>query len=349
MTGVSELPSLLDGAEVDALLITSPANVRYLSGFTSPEDGRVLVTASGARLITDARYDAQAAEESRLPLEIRRDWLPWVAAQVDGGRLGVEADELTLAHYQDLAEECSGTLVPLRRVLRDERAVKRDEEQARLRQAAKIGDEAFAHVLTVIRPGVREIDVALELEHYIRSNGAEAISFETIVASGARSAMAHGLASQKVIESGELVTLDFGAVVGGYHGDMTRAVAVGELDDDLRRMFDAVLEAQLAALEAITPGAHGREVDAVARASLERHDLDRYFSHSLGHGVGLQVHEPPGLSQRSEDVLQPGMAVTVEPGVYLAGRGGVRIEDLVLVTEDGYERLSLAPKELITI
>lgn len=349
MSRPTEPGTLLAGLNVDALLVTAPANVRYLSDFTSPSDGRVLITPERSWLITDSRYLAQSREESRLPLEVRRDWLQWSAERVRGGRLGVEAESLTLAQYQELSELLPDAVVGLRDVLGRHRVTKDADELANLKKAAQLTDEAFTHILGFLRPGLTEIEVALELERVIRGNGAEAISFDTVVASGVRSAMPHGVASPKRIERGDLVTLDFGAKVNGYHADMTRAVAIGPISERLRTMYEAVLEAELASLECVRPGASGRELDALARRVLENHGLEQHFAHSLGHGVGLEVHEAPKLSANSQDVLAPGMTVTIEPGVYIPDFGGVRIEDLVLVSETGHQRLSLSPKELIVV
>jgi Xaa-Pro aminopeptidase len=340
---------LLTELGVDALLVTKAANVRFLTGFTTPADGRVLVTAAQAWLITDARYEAQAAEESRLPVELRRDWLPWVSERVAGGNLGVEADSLTVAEYQDLTELLTEAPVPLRDVLRQRRMLKQPDELAKLRRAARVTDDAFAHILGFLRAGLSEVDVALELERFMRAQGADAESFDIVVASGKRSAMPHGVASPKLIERGDLVTLDFGALIDGYHADMSRAVAIGDVSNGLRAMYDAVLDAQLTAQAAARPGVSGSELDAMARRVLSEHGMERYFAHSLGHGVGLEIHEGPRLAPASTDVLAPGMTVTIEPGVYIPGEGGVRIEDLVLISEDGHEPLSLAPKELLRV
>lgn len=342
---LERLRERLAQAGVEALLVTEPANVRYLSGFTSPEDGRVLVTADEARLFTDGRYTVQAEEESALPVEITRPWIPRVAALTGEARLAVEAEHATLA----LARELSGALgrepLPLagRELLTPLRAVKDADEIELVRRAAALTDEAMAHALTLLRPGASELDVAWEIERFLRSRGATP-GFEIIVASGWRSSMPHGVASDKAIADGDLVTLDFGARLHGYTADMTRTVAVGEVDDDVQALYRAVLEAEEAALAAVAPGVRGSELDAIARELLASHGLDAWFSHSLGHGVGLAVHESPRLAQSSDDVLEPGMVVTVEPGVYKPNEVGVRIEDLVLVTDDGHEVLSQAPK-----
>lgn len=332
-----------------ALLVTDPASVRYLSAFSTPEDARILITPEQALLLTDFRYDIQAAEESLLPARISSSWLDELPGLTGDNVLAIEADHATVALQQQL-EECLGRpVIALTDVFRELRIRKAPHEISLLREAARITDLAFEHILGVLQPGISEVAVALELERVMRSHGAESSSFEIIVASGERSAMPHGVASSKLIESGDLVTLDFGACVSGYHADMTRAVAVGAISDQLRSMFDAVLEAQQAAVALLAPGVSGRSVDAHARELLAGHGLAEFFTHSLGHGVGTQIHEDPRLSARSEDVLEAGMLVTVEPGVYVSGVGGVRIEDLCLITETGHERLSLSPVEFVQV
>ena len=346
-------PALLDavrarlpGANADALLVTAPPNVRYLSGFTTPADGRVLVTEDGAYLFTDDRYTVQAAEESWLSEQIiARDWLPRVAELVPGQRLAIEAEHLTVAQRANLEQHMGREVVPSEGLLRPLRMRKRAFEIAWLREAARITDLALGQVLeSLLQPGVRELDVALELERVMRAAGADGTSFEIIVASGPRSAMPHGVASRRRIEAGDLVTIDLGARVGGYHADMTRAIGVGRVREPLTDWYRSVLAAQEAAVAAVGPGVSGQALDAIAREHLAEAGLAEHFSHSLGHGTGLAVHEGPTLSARSQDTLEPGMVVTVEPGVYVADQGGLRIEDLVLVTDDGHEVLSNSPK-----
>lgn len=336
----------------DALLVTQPANVRYLSGFSSPEDGRVLVTEDKALLLTDGRYTAQATEESRLELEITSSSSTWqnvIGDKLKGRKLAVEAEHLTLATFGSLSEKLGKEPIPSKGLLSKFRLIKTPQEIDTLREAARLTDGAFEHILNVIKTGMQEVEVALELEAFMRKNGAEDKSFDIIVASGYRSAMPHGVASNKVIEAGDLVTLDFGAKVDGYHADMTRAVAIGEVNGELRRMYDAVLDAQQTALDALAPGKDGKDIDGLAREVLDGYGLKDYFVHSLGHGVGLEVHEDPRLSQQVSQTLQAGMAVTVEPGVYVAGQGGVRIEDLAVMTEGGFERLSLSDKTFVQV
>lgn len=331
----------------DAAVLSAPADVRWASGFTSPEDGKVVVTRDAAVLITDGRYTVQAAQESALEVRMiaGRTWLDVATDVLAGSTPVVQADHLTWHAARTL--EGAAKVAPIAAIdlTRPLRIVKTEREQARLREAARLTDAAFAFVLEgALRPGVREVDVALALERFVREEGGDRMAFDAIVAGGPRSAMPHGIASGRVLERGDLVTLDFGAVVDGYHADMTRAVALGPVAEPLRSWFDAVLEAQEAAIAALRPGLSGVDADAVARDRLTAAGLGDRFVHSLGHGTGLQIHEGPSLSVRSKDVLEAGMIVTIEPGVYDAEVGGLRIEDLVLVTEAGYEVLSHAPK-----
>jgi len=336
----------------DAILVSAPADVRWASGFTTPQDARVVVTPDAAALVTDDRYTAQAAEESAIEVLIAggHRQLDEILERVAGLRLAVQADHLTWKAAREIEERLGGPPLATEGLTRPLRLVKSPDEIDRLREAARLTDAAFAHVLAgPLRAGVREIDVALEIERFVRQNGGEGMAFDVIVAGGHRSAMPHGVASGRVLERGDLVTLDFGARVDGYHADMTRAVAIGPVAEPLRGWFDAVLRAQEEAVAAIRPGLSGVEGDKVARDRLAEAGIADLFVHSLGHGVGLQIHEGPSLSSRSTDVLAPGMVVTVEPGVYRPGLGGLRIEDLVLVTEDGHEVLSRSPKAYVEV
>lgn len=341
----------LEAAGADALLVTSPPNVRYLSGFSTPEDGSVLVgpEPDSVVLLTDSRYTTQAAEEVGIPVVIGESVQEILQARLAGSRLAVEGESVTVSRYRSLAEKLGYDPVVLEGVFTELRIVKSERELAALRRAAHITDLAFEAATEFIAPGVSEVEVALLLERTMRLHGAQGASFTTIVASGPRGAMPHGVASQKLLAAGELVTLDFGAVVDGYHADMTRTVGVGQVGPEERRLYDSVLEAQLAALAALEPGKTGREVDQVARDVLARHGLAERFTHSLGHGTGLVIHEEPRLSQRSDTVLRPGMVVTVEPGVYLPGFTGLRIEDLCVITATGAELLSKSTKEFLAL
>ncbi|MCO5174858.1 MAG: Xaa-Pro peptidase family protein [Trueperaceae bacterium] len=334
----------LRAAGADALLVTNPPNVRYLSAFSAPEDGAVLLTQDAVTLYTDARYTTQAGQEVAIQIEVVPSIDEAVADKLAGRRLAVEGEHMTLGRNRAIARRLGSEPVAVDGFFTALRTVKSEREVAALREAARVTDEAFSAALAMMGPGVREIEVALCLESAMRLAGAEGSAFDIIVASGTRGAMPHGVASQKELAAGELVTLDFGAVVNGYHADMTRTVAVGAVGAEERRLFEAVLEAQEASLAALAPGRTGREIDAVARAALARHGLEEYFTHSLGHGTGLVIHEEPRLSKKSDTVLQPGMIVTVEPGVYLPGFTGLRIEDLAVITSDGHEVLSRSPK-----
>lgn len=347
-TRLQRVRHALQERDLDALLVTVPANVRWLSGFTSPEDARILVTYEDAWLLTDGRYVAQADQESQLPAIIERDWMRIVAERATGP-IGVEAEHVTLATNAKLEHHLGRDALRTDGLVAQLRRVKDDVELDAIRRAATLTDRAYEHALTIVRPGIRERDVALEIERFVRSEGGDGMAFDVIVASGPRSAMPHGLASEKVIEAGELLTIDMGARVNGYCADMTRTVGIGGVSEAHRALFDAVLEAQVAALAAVAPNVAARDVDAVAREVLGKHGLGEAFAHSLGHGVGLDIHEAPGLAPRSEDVLTPGMVVTIEPGAYHPGDAGVRIEDLAIVTEDGHEVLSHAPKTWRTV
>jgi Xaa-Pro aminopeptidase len=349
---LSALRARLAELGAEAVLLSAPADVRWASGFTTPADGKVVVTGDAATLITDDRYTAQAAEESVIEVRIAgaHRQLDEILACVGELRLAVQADHLTWKGAREFEGRLGGPPLATEGLTRPLRLIKAPDEIDRLREAARLTDAAFAHVLGgALRAGVREIDVALEIERFVRQNGGEGMAFDVIVAGGHRSAMPHGAASERVLERGDLVTLDFGARVDGYHADMTRAVAIGPVGEPLRGWFDAVLHAQEEAVAAIRPGLSGVDADQVARDRLAEAGIAELFVHSLGHGVGLQIHEGPSLSTRSTDVLAPGMVVTVEPGVYRPGVGGLRIEDLVLVTEDGHDVLSRSPKGYVEV
>jgi len=338
-------------AGVDALWVTTPANVRYLSGFTSPEDGRVLVTMNDAILFTDGRYLVQAAEESLLPHHIWKaePRVTEVKALVQGLRVGVESGHLTLAGAEQLREVWSVDLIPTKNLVEGLRLVKSPAEIARISEAARITDSAFEHALDLVRVGVREDEVALGIEVFFHRQGAQPWPQGFIVASGPRGAMPHGRASSRVIGPAELVTLDFGCLFEGYYSDMTRTVAVGRVGADQRRWHEQTLAAQRAAVRAVKAGVAAKDVDAVARDRLSAAGLGEAFAHSTGHGVGLEIHEAPRLAAWSADTLAAGMVVTVEPGVYLPGQGGVRIEDLVVVTAKSARVLSKSARELIEL
>ena len=340
--------------ELDAILITQPENRRYLSGFTGSA-GVLLISAEQAILATDFRYYEQVAREApRFQLakiesgEKFVDLLPDLIAQVGARRVGFEAAHLPYAQYQEWAEVAEGfELVPTKEWVEDLRAVKDEGELEAIRRAVALADEAMAHILNVMEPGMTERAVAWEIEAYMRTHGADKAAFDIIVASGPKGAMPHARPGDAPLRAGEPIVMDIGARMDGYHSDLTRTVCLGEPDDRFREIYDIVLRAQLAAEEGIRAGMTGREADALARSVIEEAGYGEYFGHGLGHGVGLAVHEKPRLSKLSEEeVLQPGMVVTIEPGIYLPDWGGVRIEDMVVVGEDGVEVLTHASKRV---
>lgn len=353
MSRIDRLHTLLTQHQLDALLIHKPENRTYLTGFTGSA-GVALITGSDALLLVDFRYVEQAAAEASgwEVVKVSRQATETVVEIARGRelrRIGFESDGLTYKQHSDLAKALQPSeLVPVDGLDRL-RWVKDTEEIAHIRKAAAIADAAFAHVQSVLRPGVRERDVAVELEFFMRRHGADKEAFETIVASGVRSSLPHGRVSDKVLGSGEFVTLDFGAVVRGYHSDCTRTVVLGEASPRHREIYELVLTAQQRALAGLRPGLTTKDADALARQVITDAGYGDQFGHGLGHGVGLAIHEGPALSPREDATLEAGMVVTVEPGVYLPGWGGVRIEDLVVITPDGCEILTRAPKHLMML
>lgn len=340
---------------VDALVVNAMANVRYLSGF-SGSAGLVVAAADGAWLLTDGRYAYQAPEEVRsagAELEVRvapgGGQMAVLSELLSGrARVGLEAHVVTWQRQQVLANELRGCeLVPTTGLVESLRRVKDEGELARMSTAARIADEALAEILPGME-GATESDVALALDSAMRRRGASGSAFETIVAAGPNAAKPHARPSTRQIGVGELVVIDYGATYAGYRSDATRTVCLGEPSDPLaREVVGVVAASQSAGLAALSVGLPAAEADRAAREVVERAGFGEAFMHSTGHGVGLDVHEAPALAARSTDRLERGAVVTVEPGVYLEGRLGVRIEDMVVVTTDGYALLSTAPKELV--
>ncbi|WP_163526341.1 M24 family metallopeptidase [Halobacillus ihumii] len=353
MNKLGKLRQAMEDQRLDGLLITSSQNRRYLTNFTG-SSGAVLITAQAAVFITDFRYTEQAAEQAEgfEIIEHKGPMAEEISTQVENlqiKKLGFEQDHVTYKQFDVYRNHLKAELVPTSGLIEKLRLIKTDEELTIIKEAVKIADDAFEHILSYIKPGTKEIDVSNELEFFMRKQGAASSSFDIIVASGKRSALPHGVASQKEIQSGELVTLDFGALYKGYCSDITRTVAVGEISDELKEIYDTVLQAQIKGMEGIKAGITGKEADALTRDYITDKGYGEYFGHSTGHGIGLDVHEGPGLSFRTEQVLEAGMVVTVEPGIYVPNVGGCRIEDDTLVTNTGNERLSHAPKELIIL
>lgn len=353
MSKLSDLRKAIMSEELDGLLIMSPKNRRYVSGFAG-SSGALLITNEDAILVTDFRYTEQADEQAS-DFDIIEHKIPMpkeVAKQVERlglKKVGFEKDHVTYSLFETFRNELDAELIPTSGLVEKLRLIKTDDELSILKDAVKIADDAFEHILGYIKPGVKEIDVSNELEFFMRKQGATSSSFDIIVASGYRAALPHGVASEKEIQSGELVTLDFGALYKGYCSDITRTVAVGEISDELKEIYNTVLEAQLKGMEGLKAGITGKEADALTRDYIKEKGYGDYFGHSTGHGIGLDVHEGPGLSFRSDRVLEEGMVVTVEPGIYVPNVGGCRIEDDAVITKDGNERLSRSSKDLITL
>ena len=343
---------------IESALIITPHNRRYFTSFAS-SDGFLLVTRKGSIFYTDSRYIEAAqktiqccdAEEGKNVFSQMREFLSVRNIK----NIAVEASGITVSQFNNLKKNealsgfeliCDNTLDTSIGALR---SVKTPEEVKKIKDAQKIAELGFLHMLDFIKKGRTEREVQLELDFFMLRNGAEALSFDTIAVSGVNSSMPHGVPSDKMIENGDFVTLDFGAVVDGYHSDMTRTVAVGHVSDEQKSVYDTVLKAQQAAFDILKPGLSCVQGDGAARDVIKEAGFGDYFGHGTGHGVGIEIHELPNLSPKSGAVLVPGNIVTVEPGIYLPGKFGVRIEDMALITDNGCENLTNVQKTLIIL
>ena len=350
---MSVLPS-----DIDAALIVTPFNRRYFTGFTS-SDGFLLVTRKGSIFYTDSRYIEAAqnqikccdVEEGKQVFAQMKDYLNGKNVKT----IAVEANGMTLAEFSRLQSNenmkdfefvSDNSLDTAIGVFR---RIKSESELHNIIKAQKIAEDAYLHILDFIKKGRTEKEIQLELDFYMLKNGAEALSFDTIVVSGVNSSMPHGVPSEKKIEDGDFITMDFGAVVNGYHSDMTRTVAVGNVSEEQLSVYNVVLEAQKASLDVIKAGVSCYDADKAARDVIEKAGYGAFFGHGTGHGVGIEIHELPNLSPRSTMILEKGDVVTVEPGIYLPGKFGVRTEDMVFVTENGCKNLTNAQKSLIVL
>lgn len=357
---------VLASAAVDAMLLTSPANMCYAAGFTG--EGYVYISGQQRIVVTDARYTIAAREECREFEVIEWNGKPYYEAlkkalsddgvkrqDVVKRRLGVEEDNITLGTWekiqkalgQDVADKTERVF--LSQQLAELRYVKTPYEIDCIEKAEAIGDRAFAKLLPLLRIGMTEKQVAARLEYIMKEEGADGLSFDTIAASGLHSAMPHAVPTDKPLEAGDFLTMDFGCIYKGYCSDMTRTVVIGHASDRQRAIYQTVLDAQQAALEGIRPGMTGMEVDALARDVIKERGYGDNFGHSLGHSVGLEIHESPCFSEKDKTVIEPGMVITVEPGIYIEGFGGVRIEDVIVVTEQGCKNITHSEKNLIEI
>ncbi|MGO2082168.1 M24 family metallopeptidase [Vagococcus sp.] len=350
---VEKLRVKMKEQEVSAILITNPYSLRYLTGFTGTT-GLAVITLDDAFFVTDFRYTEQAATQCEGYKVVKNigpifETVADIVENEEISNLAFEEVVVSFKQYADLERLIEVDLIPISGMVEELREVKDSSEVEIIKEACRIADAAFKHILTFIKPGVTELQVANELDFYMRSLGASGVSFDTIVASGLRSAMPHGVASSKVIETGDFVTIDFGCYYEGYVSDMTRTISVGEPSEKLKEIYQVVLEAQEKVLLEAKPGMTGIELDAVAREHIASKGYGEAFGHSTGHGIGLEIHEGPNVSKVSEKAFVPGNVITNEPGIYLPGIGGVRIEDDMLVTENGVERLTHSPKELIIL
>ncbi|MDE6626573.1 MAG: aminopeptidase P family protein [Lachnospiraceae bacterium] len=363
--------------QMAAVLIDSPSNLYYYTGFTGGEamfvmtvkDSEAAKDSSEGYLITDSRYYEQVEKECpgltliRLEkkgysetVKMLLDRLKGVGDidfmeddRADGIKIAVE-DSMRLSQYMKLCETCQGyAFQTAGETINQSRMVKDEQELLKIARAEEIGDAAFSYILGVIKPGITESEVALELEFFMKRQGASGLSFDTIVASGANSSMPHAQVTDKRIEYGDFVTMDFGCIYQGYCSDMTRTIAVGKATQEMEKIYQIVLDANRYAMEGIREGVSCKAVDALAREHIKKQGYGEYFGHALGHGVGVDIHEEPRFSQKCEVIIKENMVITDEPGIYIPGRFGVRIEDLVVVKKDGYRKLSQSEKELIVL
>lgn len=349
----SRLSSFFDTHSLDVILLTNLVNIRYLCGFSGSE-GALLLTRDRAWFLCDSRYTSQASLEVE-EAEIREFSAKYEAIceliSTQGfHRVGIEAGHVVVSDYQRLEERLEGrVLVPLDSALDAVRSCKDDAEVCSLAEVAELSSGALLSVLDGLRPGISEVEFSLMLEIEMRRRGADGRAFDFIVASGERGALPHGRASKRLMCSGELVTVDFGAVSNGYYSDETVTVALGKVDSRAKEIHAIVLEAHDRAIAAVRPGISCRELDEIARGFIREQGYSQFFGHGLGHGVGLEIHEKPVISPRGEAVIEEGMVFTIEPGIYIPDFGGVRIEDTVLVTREGCQILTKVPKQMMEL
>lgn len=351
MIKFDKIQQLLERESLDALLVMSAENRRYLSEFTG-SSGALIITKESRFLMSDFRYKAQGAEQAEefeFILQEKGLLESIVSFMNSKGlkRIGFEGEHVNYNTYSQLIK--SFDVVPLTGEVEKIRLIKTDEELDLIIKACEIADQSYEYILTYVKAGMTELEVKNELEAHMTSLGASGPSFDTIVASGHRGALPHGVASDKVIEDGDMVTLDFGAWYKGYASDITRTFAVGSVSPEMEEIYNIVLESQLKSLDEIKAGMTGKEADSIARDVISAKGHGEHFGHSLGHGLGLEVHELPGLSQKSTMTLEPGMVITIEPGIYVDGLGGVRIEDDAVVTEKGLKKLTHSSKKLFIV
>ena len=352
---IEKIRDMMEKKDLDGLLVEKSVNRFYLTGFTGTA-GRVLFTPENNYFITDFRYTEQANSQTEgyEIKEINRkvpEKIADILKEDKVEKLGFEAKEVSYHTYKDYKEKFGENveMISTKDLVQKIRLVKEKSEIEKIKKAIEITDKAFEHILDYIEVGKTEKEIALELEYFMKKQGGEKNAFDFIVASGKRSSMPHGVASDKKIEYGDFVTMDFGTFYQGYCSDMTRTIVVGEASEKQKDIYNKVLEAHNAVIEQIKPGMTGKEADAIARDIITDAGYEDNFGHGLGHGIGVEVHEGPRASYTSDNEIKPGMLVTDEPGIYIADWGGVRIEDDLLITDDGCKPLNNSPKELIVL
>jgi len=354
MTILEKLRLILKQQDVEAFIVMSDQNRRYLTNFTGSE-GAVLVTQTEAKLFVDFRYTEQATAQcpdftvQEINPRHVYDVINASLKEQNITTLAFEEQHVSFATYRMLTANIKATLQPMSLLVEAIRLTKTPDEIELIKKAAWISDEAFTHILTFIKPGVTEREIAFELESHMRKNGADGASFDMIVASGTRSALPHGAPTEKKIETGDMLTLDFGAYYKGYRSDMTRTIAVGEPPAELRKIYDIVLAAQELSLKEMKIGMTAQEVDSLSRDYITAQGYGAQYGHGAGHGIGLDIHEDIFLAQGVATPVRENMVLTMEPGIYIPGLGGVRIEDDVIMTKDGAEVITHSPKELIVL
>ncbi len=355
MDNYKRVQEILKKRSIEAVLISNGNNMRYVSGFAG-ETGYIYISESRHAVVTDFRYTIQAEMEAEGYDIITignggyEETLNEILQADAVAKLGFEAEDMLFATYNRLKDKLKvQELVPLGNEITAMRRIKTPRELEWIKHAEAIGDMVFTEILDYIKPGMTELEIAARIEYLLKVKGASGSSFPAIVASGVNSSMPHAVPSAKKVETGDFLTMDFGCVYEGYCSDMTRTIVIGKASPKQKEVYDTVLRAQLAALDFIKAGVKGKEVDKVARDIIYNAGYEGCFGHGLGHSVGLHIHENPRLSMLEEDVIEAGMTETVEPGIYIKGFGGVRIEDLVVVTEDGHENFTFSNKKLIEL
>ena len=355
MNNIARIQQSLIEKDLDALYIENEKNQRYAAGFPFT-DGAVVVAREGAWLITDSRY-IEAAETSAEGVEVLlydrehplSEHLTALFTKTGAQKLGIEENSLSYARYLKLKELCSCELVPAQAVLSGLRAAKTDEEIAYMKEAQAISEAALSDILGIIRPGMTEREIAAELVYAMLRHGSEGNSFDPIVVTGPKTSLPHGVPGDRVVQKGDFLTMDFGCIKHGYCSDMTRTVAIGHATDEMRKVYSIVLEAQLAGIAFSSAGKLGCEIDATARKVITDAGYGPYFGHGYGHSLGLDIHELPGANPSGKTPMPAGAVVSAEPGIYLPGRFGVRIEDVVVMREGGCEVITKAPKDLLIL